>query len=104
VFTIGDVYRAAPTSRILAVQKEGTDYIPGTFKFEDYDIFFRESSTPLPPITINTYSYQNNPIVVDDIEIIGISTAGVFQIGGIDHIVSKNWTKHFRLLQEDEQM
>ncbi|ARI79228.1 hypothetical protein HM131_14945 [Halobacillus mangrovi] len=104
IFTIGDVYRAAPTSNILAVQKEGSEYIPGTFKFKDYDIFNLEPSPPLPPITITTFTYQNNPIVVDDIEIKGVSTAGVFQIGGIDHIISKNRTKHFRLLQEDEQM
>ncbi|MGI8314478.1 spore germination protein GerPE [Halobacillus mangrovi] len=102
VATIGDVYRAAPRSKVLAVQKEGPEFISGRFKFEDYPIFSRESSPPLPPITINTYTYHTSPIIVDEIDVTGVSTAGVFQVGGIDHIDAHSRTKHFRILQDGE--
>lgn len=101
VMEIGDVYRAAPSSRILAIQKEDgvkTD----VYRFEDYPIFSLKSTPPLAPIQVQSFTYHNRPIQVENVRVLGVSTAGVFQIGGIDHIDSLNYTKHLRIL-EDEQ-
>ncbi|MGP4061998.1 spore germination protein GerPE [Halobacillus litoralis] len=101
-FEIGDVHRAAPFSKVLAVQKEGANFVSDTFNFEDYPIFSLKPTPPLAPVNVESFFYQNRPIQVDDVRIIGASTAAVVQMGGIDHIDSLNYTKHFRLL-EDEQ-
>ncbi|WP_394219878.1 spore germination protein GerPE [Halobacillus trueperi] len=103
IVEIGDVYRAAPSSRILAVQKEGLEFKSDMYEFEDFPIFSQESSPPLAPVQINSFHYQNRPIEVDYVRVLGVSTAGIFQIGGIDHIDALNYTKHFRVLQEEEQ-
>ncbi|WLR47586.1 spore germination protein GerPE [Halobacillus litoralis] len=103
IVDIGDVYRAAPSSKVLAVQKEELEFKADIYDFEDFPIFSQESSPPLPPVQINSFHYQNRPIEVDHVRILGVSTAGIFQIGGIDHIDALNYTKHFRILQEDEQ-
>ncbi|MBX0357160.1 spore germination protein GerPE [Halobacillus sp. Nhm2S1] len=103
IVDIGDVYRAAPSSKVLAVQKEGLQFKGDLYDFEDFPIFSQESSPPLPPIQMDSFHYQNRPIEVDYVRVIGISTAAVFQIGGIDHIDAINYTKHFRLLREEEQ-
>ncbi|WJE16813.1 spore germination protein GerPE [Halobacillus sp. ACCC02827] len=101
VFEIGDVYRFAPFSKVLAVQKEGSVFQSDPFRYEDFSIFARESSPPLPPVDIDTYHYPTGSIHVDRIRIIGVSTASALQIGGIDHIDSVNYTKHFRILLDE---
>nr|WP_231622412.1 spore germination protein GerPE [Halobacillus karajensis] len=101
ILEIGDVYRAAPFSKILAVQREG-GVQSDVFNFEDYSIFSLKSTPPLAPVEIQSYTYQNRPIQVDSIRVLGVSTASVFQIGGIEHINAINYTKHFRLLEEEE--
>ncbi|MEC3883717.1 spore germination protein GerPE [Halobacillus litoralis] len=103
IVDIGDVYRAAPSSKVLAVQKEGLEFKADIYDFEDFPIFSQESSPPLSPVQIDSFFYQNRPIVVDHVRVIGVSTAGVFQIGGIDHIDAINYTKHFRILENEEQ-
>lgn len=99
---IGDVFRVAPDSKVLAVQKEGSEFISDTFNYEDYSVFSIESTPPLAPVQIRTFHYHDNPIQVDDIDIKGVSTAGVFQVGGIDHIDAKSRTKHLRLLSDEQ--
>ncbi|MGR9050884.1 spore germination protein GerPE [Halobacillus faecis] len=103
IVDIGDVYRAAPSSKVLAVQKEGLEFKADIYDFEDFPIFSQESSPPLPPIQVDSFHYHNRPIEVDYVRVVGVSTAAVFQIGGIDHIDAINYTKHFRLLREEEQ-
>ncbi|WP_226576837.1 spore germination protein GerPE [Halobacillus litoralis] len=102
IVDIGDVYRAAPSSRVLAVQKEGVRFQSDIYEFEDFSIFSKESSPPLVPLSIESFSYQNRPIEVDDVRVIGISTAGISQVGGIDHIDAISYTKHFRVLEEEQ--
>lgn len=101
VMEIGDIFRAAPYSKILAVQKEG-GITSDVYRFEDYSIFSLKSTPPLEPVQIQTFSYQNGPIQVDNVRVIGVSTAGVFQIGGIEHIDAINYTKHFRDLADEQ--
>ncbi|WP_075035790.1 spore germination protein GerPE [Halobacillus dabanensis] len=101
VMEIGDVFRAAPYSRILAVQKEG-GVKSDVYRFRDYSIFSLESSPPLEPVQIQTFSYHHRPIQVDNVRILGVSTAGVFQVGGIEHIDALNYTKHFRDLADEQ--
>ena len=37
--SIGDVYHASPWSKVLAVQKEGSEFVSDTLNFEDFPIF-----------------------------------------------------------------
>ncbi|MYL51197.1 spore germination protein GerPE [Halobacillus litoralis] len=102
VMEIGDVHRAAPYSRILAVQKEG-GVKSDVYDFDDYSIFSLKSTPPLSPIQINSFTYHHRPIQVDQVRVIGVSTAGIFQVGGVDHVDATNYTKHFRVLENEEQ-
>jgi len=100
--SIGDVYRASPWSKVLAVQKEGSEFVSDTFNFEDFPVFSVQPTSPLPPITVPSYNYQNQAIYVNDIHITGVSTAGIVQVGGIEHIDAVSRTKHIRLLSDEQ--
>ncbi|REJ08416.1 spore germination protein GerPE [Halobacillus trueperi] len=102
VIEIGDVHRAAPYSRILAVQKEG-GVESDIYDFDDYSIFSMKSSPPLPPVQVESFHYHHRAIQVDQVRVLGVSTAGTFQVGGVDHVDALNYTKHFRDLQDEEQ-
>ncbi|WP_244157263.1 spore germination protein GerPE [Halobacillus sp. SY10] len=102
VMEIGDVHRAAPFSRILAVQKEG-GVESDVYDFDDYSIFSMKSSPPLPPVQVESFHYHHRPIQIDQVRVLGVSTAGTFQVGGVDHVDALNYTKHFRDLQDEEQ-
>ncbi|ELK45247.1 UNVERIFIED_CONTAM: spore germination protein GerPE [Halobacillus marinus] len=101
VFDIGDVYRSAPFSKVLAVQKEGARFESDPFRFEDFLIFSRSSTPPLSPVAVDSYFYPAGSIQVDNVRITGASTSAVVQIGGIDHIDAVNYTKHFRILLDE---
>ncbi len=100
--SIGDVHRASPWSKVLAVQKEGAEFISNSLNFEDFPIFSLHPTRPLPPITVPSFHYQNQAIYVNDIHVIGVSTAGIVQVGGIEHIDSLSRTKHFRVLRDEQ--
>ncbi|SFG00906.1 spore germination protein PE [Halobacillus alkaliphilus] len=101
-FSIGDVHRASPWSKVLAVQKEGSEFVSDTFNFEDFPIFSLQPTSPLPPITISSFHYQNQAIYVNDIHVTGVSTSGIVQVGGIEHIDSISRTKHIRVLSDEQ--
>ncbi|MCA0983854.1 spore germination protein GerPE [Halobacillus yeomjeoni] len=101
VMEVGDVYRASPTSTVLAVQKEGEEYTTDTFNYEDYPIFSIPPSPPLHPIEISSFYYHNSPIIVDHVSVKGLSTAAVLQIGGIDHFDASSRTKHIRIINNE---
>lgn len=101
VADIGDVYKASPNSRVLAVQKEGPAFEEDVYQFEDFSIFSLKNPPPPPPLNVETFTYQNSPITVDNVRVIGVSTAGIFQTGGIEHIEALNYTKHFRILKDE---
>ncbi|MFQ3543823.1 spore germination protein GerPE [Halobacillus rhizosphaerae] len=102
-FLIGDLYRFAPSAKVLAVQKEGPSLIKDEADFKNYSLFSRLPTPPLRSVNVETFQYNNAPIQVDELFVIGVSTTSLMQIGGIEHIDSKARVKHFRILQEDEQ-
>ncbi len=100
---IGDLFRFAPSAKVLAVQKEGPYFIKEEVDFKNYSLFSRLPSPPLPPVNVETFQYNNAPIQVDELFVLGVSTTSLVQVGGIEHIDAKARIKHFRILQEDEQ-
>ncbi|MBN8233677.1 spore germination protein GerPE [Halobacillus kuroshimensis] len=98
---IGDVYKASPNSRVLAVQKEGPAFEEDVFQFDDFSIFSLKNPPPPLPLNVETFTYQNNPIIIHNVRVVGVSTAGIFQTGGIDHIDALSYTKHFRILKDE---
>lgn len=101
--SIGDVHRLAPQAYVLAVQVEEPETLSDLYSFEDFPVFSKQPSTPLPSLNVNTFFYQNNPIYVNSIFVNSLSSAGVLQIGGTNHVDSLVRVKHIRILKENDK-
>ncbi len=99
---IGDAYRVSPTANVLAVQVEDPEVLFERYDFSDFSVFSMHPSPELPPIGIHSFSYHERPIYVDSLNVIGASTSGVIQVGGIDHVDSISRTKHIRRVEEEQ--
>ncbi len=104
-FEIGDVEHAGPRTKVIAVQQPRTNY-----KDEDENITFSSFSVfkePLPekpvysPVQKQTINHSPS-IHVNRINIIGISTSAIVQIGGLGTIDSEVRVKHIRILPEEQ--
>ncbi|MCP3032020.1 spore germination protein GerPE [Halobacillus sp. A1] len=101
-FLIGDVSRSNSHARVIAVQEE-TLTISDKVDFDDFSIFHRELSPPRPSIAIKSSFCSHHPVInVQSMHVKGISTAGLVQVGGVNHIEGESRLKHVRILNEEQ--
>ena len=101
VFQVGDSYFIRPRNMILAVQREIPIYNGNEGHF-NFPIFTK----PIPKPIINENVKMNiinlKPIIkVNNINIIGVTSSGIFQVGSSSYINTENRTKHIRQLIEN---
>jgi len=103
ILEIGDATHCQPTTNIIAVQKEGGIESDEGYEFDKYSLFTR-TKTPFPPkptVQKRTYNHKKS-LHVDAINITGITSSGVVQLGNLKNVQSEARIKHVRIL-EDEQ-
>ncbi|MFC7321176.1 spore germination protein GerPE [Halobacillus campisalis] len=101
-FLIGDLSRSNSHARVIAVQEE-TRAISEKVDFDDFSIFQRELPPSRPSIVINSSFCNHHPVIdVQSMHVKGISTAGLIQVGGVDHIEGESRLKHIRILNEEQ--
>lgn len=103
IFDIGDANTFKPETKALAVQREEGVPSDEGFEFENYDIFEQELPTPPEMALVNQQTYQHNPnITVKNVDITGISTSSLFQIGSIKTIDTMARIKHIRIINDEQ--
>src|SRR5699024_1835388 len=98
IFNIGDTKHIQSTSKGIALQKEGARFkAENNINFNDYSLFNREMNLPeiVTPVQKETI-HHSDTISVNNIDIIGISEAALFQIGNLEKAYSESRIKHFR--------
>ncbi|RYG72613.1 spore germination protein GerPE [Lentibacillus lipolyticus] len=97
-FTIGDTQQANPKARGIAMQKEGATFQndDGIY-FDNYSLFHRQANWPENGVSVqkNTFHHADT-IQVNNINIIGVTQAAIFQIGSLEQVRGEARIKHFR--------
>ncbi|WP_186579081.1 spore germination protein GerPE [Aquibacillus kalidii] len=98
---IGDTHQATPNSKVIAVQKEGGFHTDEGYEFNQFPIFDLEADKPIFISNIKQQHHMHNPTIqVDHIDITGVSTSSIVQIGNLDIVNSEARIKHIRILKE----
>ncbi|KGX87795.1 spore germination protein GerPE [Pontibacillus litoralis] len=101
IFEIGDGAEANLQSKALAIQKEGATFTGEEFSFSDFDLFKIELPQFKTQPAIEQNHLQQSPYIdVENVEIIGVASSSLFQIGSLESIESESRIKHFRILRE----
>lgn len=101
IVEIGDATYHQAVSRALAVQRQRELFYGSEGAYEDYDVF--REPIPLIPIIENVACHFENikPIIkVHHINITGISSSSLLQIGNCRHIYTEARIKHVRQIEE----
>ncbi|MYL32301.1 spore germination protein GerPE [Pontibacillus yanchengensis] len=102
IFEIGDATEANLAARVLAVQKEGATFTDKDFPYSDFPIFKVKLPRFDERLVINQTHTPCCPYIdVNSVDILGIASSSLFQIGNIDTIEGEARIKHFRILQEE---
>lgn len=99
VLQIGDSKELHQISNILAIQREQEFFWGYEGNMDVYEVFSKEFR--LPPITeplLVTRRNMNGQINVQNIDILGVSTAAVIHIGSSGNIFGGNRVMHIRQL------
>lgn len=97
IIQVGDNIAICPKSKALAIQRQYPIYRGDEGEFADYAIFTRP--IPQPAIYEHIHLSRRNAapfIQVDELKVIGVSTASVVQIGTNRIIQAESRTKHIR--------
>lgn len=101
IVEIGDATYYQALSRALAVQRQRNLFYGTEGFYESFPIY--SEPIPLPPITENVETHFENlkPIIkVNHINITGLSSASLLQIGNCRHLYSEARIKHIRQLEQ----
>ena len=101
IIEIGDATYHQALSRALAVQRQKELFYGTEGPYENYPVFVEP--IPLPAITENVESHFENlkPIIkVNHINITGVSSASLLQIGNCRHLYAEARIKHIRQLEQ----
>lgn len=102
ILEIGDSTFTQGFSRAIAVQREAEAFFGYEAEFKSYSAF--QIPIPFSPITenISMHSQQLNPITkVQNIDVIGVSTSSILQVGSSKHISMEARIDHIRHLLTD---
>lgn len=99
VLEIGDAQTATPFSNVIAVQKEGGFQTDEGYEFEQFPIFSQETPS-IPKKNLEQLHVHHSPnIQVDHINITGVSTSSIVQLGNLNSIDAEARVKHIRILK-----
>ncbi|WP_400246403.1 spore germination protein GerPE [Niallia sp. JL1B1071] len=101
IVEIGDATYFQAISRALAVQRQKELFYGNEGAYEDYAVF--KEPIPLIPITENVECHFENmkPIIkVHHINITGISSCSLLQIGNCRHMYAETRIKHIRQIEQ----
>lgn len=99
VFEIGDSTYIQGFSRALAVHRESDTFYGKEGNFDSYYAFTKP--IPFPPIEEPLSMYVHNlcpAVKVQNIDILGVSSSSVIQIGSSQHVSMEVRVKHIRQL------
>ncbi|USK56606.1 spore germination protein GerPE [Cytobacillus solani] len=99
ILEIGDSTYTQGFSRAIAIQREAEAFFGYEADFKSYSTF--TDPIPIPPITetISINTLQLNPIIkVQKIDVIGVSSSSILQIGNAKHISMESRVDHIRHL------
>lgn len=102
ILEIGDSTFTQGFSRAIAVQREAEVFLGNEANFSSYSTF--QIPIPFSPIAekISIHSQQLNPIIkVQNIDVIGVSSSSILQIGSTKHVSMEARVDHIRHLQFD---
>ncbi|WP_102271872.1 spore germination protein GerPE [Cytobacillus massiliigabonensis] len=102
ILEIGDSTFTQGFSRAIAVQREAEAFFGNEADFTSYSAF--QIPIPFSPITenISMHSQQLKPIIkVQNIDVIGVSSSSILQIGSSKHISMEARVDHIRHLLSD---
>ncbi|HUC92749.1 MAG TPA: spore germination protein GerPE [Paenibacillus sp.] len=98
LFQAGDNVVVAPYSRVFAVQREIPSYIGNEGNF-NYPVFTAPIPMPIVDEQVQVSVRHAKPLIqVGCLDIVGVSTSSVVQIGSNRVIQAENRTKHIRQL------
>lgn len=98
-FHIGDSFHIKADSKALAVKREFPRFYGNEGSFSAYPVF--SITTPTPVITESVNMCISNPnlnICVNRIDVYGVSSSSVLQIGSTQTICADSRVKHIRQL------
>ncbi|WML32114.1 spore germination protein GerPE [Neobacillus sp. OS1-32] len=99
IFQIGDSHYIYKLSRALAVQREAEIFLGDEGNFAAFQTFTRPISPPPIDESISIAHHHLSPIIkVNNINIIGISSASMLNIGNSHHVAMEARIKHIRQL------
>lgn len=100
ILEIGDAKRSQQSSKAIAVQRENGMQSDEGISFSDFPIFERPSPslTPVTPVTRRTTNHKKM-IMVNSIDVTGVSASSVMQVGNLEVIQSDARIKHIRILK-----
>ncbi|MEK4440507.1 spore germination protein GerPE [Niallia sp. FSL K6-0077] len=102
IVELGDATYHQALSRAIAVQRQKELFYGSESDYKDYDVF--KEPIPLIPVMENVECHFENlkPIIkVHHINITGISSASLLQIGNCRHIYTEARIKHIRQFEQD---
>ena len=102
VVDVGEIGSMFPASQVFAVQRERSVYLGNEGNLEQFPIF-RQSFARIQSTEGVELDIRNRiPVIrVRSVDIYGISTSSVLQIGNVGVVDATNRTKHIRQLLPD---
>lgn len=97
---IGDIVDINLRNKALAVQREVSSYHSKEGNFDDYRIFSKPIPQPDVYEQVDFNVVNRSPYIkVGDVDVIGISTSALLQVGSNQTIRAESRTKHIRQLK-----
>ncbi|QDP39756.1 spore germination protein GerPE [Radiobacillus deserti] len=104
-FEVGDASAFQPKTNAIAVQKSGRPHSTDKgFPFERYSIFSEEVQVKGLPLTPFSYSSNHHQpfIDVNQVQVLGVSSSSLYQIGSLNRIEAESRIKHIRILSPQQ--
>lgn len=103
IFQIGDSSHITAKTKIMAVQREHPFFFAQEGRFEDY-LTFTETLPVQPLEFINMQTVHEGPAIkVNNIDIIGVSTAALVHIGSTETFSAESRVINIRQLSGDRR-
>lgn len=94
---VGDCRYIDSTTNALATQRRSEIIYDREDQFNNYKIFFKPATFPLINESLQITFQNPYPfIAVENINILGISTSSIANIGNVDHVRMQSRIKHIR--------
>lgn len=104
IINIGDVDTFSPRAYVYAVQRELPFFWEDEGNLAYYPIYSKPIPKPIITESININFINTSPFIkVNNVKILGLSTAAIAQLGSNNIINAEARTKHIRHLIRDKQ-